>query len=303
MRLTVTQMDLTEPARPADAPEAPSPAPNYDGEELVIRARGGWSPVDWRELLGHRELLFFLIWRDVKVKYKQAFFGFAWAVLVPLIQVLLFTGIGIAMGLDKLFDGPYIVYVYAGLLPWLFLSSSITNGGLSLMNQQNLLTKIYMPRLLIPASTIGTALVDFTISAAVLTAVMAVCGYVPAASVLLVPLLILLMVVLALGIAFTLSALTINYRDVRFLIPFMAQVLMWVSAAVYPPRIFQRYPTAMALLDFNPVYGVIAAFRSALLGEPWHGRALAFAVAFAVVSFVWGMYYFKKAERRFADIA
>lgn len=302
MRLTVTQMDLTQPASPAAAPPA-SPAAIEEQPELVIRARRGWSPVDWRELLSHRELLFFLIWRDVKVKYKQALLGFAWAILVPLIQVLLFTGIGIAMGLDKLFAGPYIVYVYAGLLPWLFLSSSITNGGLSLMNQQNLLTKIYMPRLLIPASTIGTALVDFTISASVFTAVMAIFRYAPAASVLAVPLLILLMVVMALGIAFTLSALTINYRDVRFLIPFLAQVLMWISAAVYPPRIFQKYPTAMALLDFNPVYGVISAFRSAILGEPWHWRAVIFAAAFALASFVWGMYYFKKAERRFADIA
>ena len=298
MRLTVTQMDLTTPA------DAPTPPVSVDDQpELVIRARRGWSPVDWRELLSHRELLFFLIWRDVKVKYKQAFLGFAWAILVPLIQVLLFTGIGKAAGFDRHFAGPYILYVYAGLLPWLFLSGSITNGGLSLMNQQNLLSKIYMPRLLIPASTIGTALVDFAISAAVFATLMLALGFVPASTIAVLPLLILLSIVLALGIAFMLSALTINYRDVRFLIPFLAQVLMWVSAAVYPPRIFDRYPQYMILLDFNPLYGVICAFRSAILGEPWHWRALWISVGFALVMFVWGMYYFKKAERRFADIA
>lgn len=306
MRWTVTQMDLTPADGNAHANPGPTPAvePDAPGEELVLRARSGWSPVDWRELLSHRELLFFLIWRDVKVKYKQAFFGFAWAVLVPLIQVLLFTLIGLAAGFDKHFpDKPYILYVYAGLLPWLFLSSSITNGGLSLMNQQNLLSKIYMPRLLIPASTIGTALVDFTISAAVFATLMAVFGFVPPATVAVLPLLILLAVVMALGLAFMLSALTINYRDVRFLIPFLAQVLMWVSAAVYPPRIFDRFPKYMGLLDFNPIYGVICAFRSALLGEPWKPRSLVFATAFAVAVFFWGMFYFKKAERRFADIA
>lgn len=296
MRLSVSQMDLTQPA--AQTTERPAAEPQ---RELVIKARKGWIPVDFRELISHRELLMFLVWRDVKVKYKQAILGFAWAILVPVIQVALFTFIGKAAGFSAKTDSPYTLYVYAGLLPWMFLNSSITNGGLSLVSQQNLLSKIYMPRLFIPASTIGTALIDMCLSAVVLTGVFAWMGFLPSANIIYLPLLLILLVTFGLGCAFMLSALTINYRDVRFLIPFLAQILMWVSAAVYPPRIFSD--KQMGILDFNPVYGVICAFRTALLGEPLHGRALIVSIVFAVVLFVWGMFYFKKAERRFADIA
>jgi lipopolysaccharide transport system permease protein len=296
-------MDLpTATSRPDAAGPAGNPTPPASpARELVIRARKGWIPVDWRELTSHRELLLFLVWRDVKVKYKQAILGFAWAILVPVIQVILFTFIGMAAGFDAKTSAPYALYVYAGLLPWMFLSTSITNGGLSLVNQQNLLSKIYLPRLFIPGSTIGTALIDMSLSAVVFTGMFAWYGYVPSANIVWLPLLMLMLITMALGFAFMLSALTINYRDVRFLIPFLAQVLMWVSAAVYPPRIFSE--RQMGWLDFNPVYGAIAAFRSAILGEPWHLRALVVAAVFAAVLFVWGLYYFKKAERRFADIA
>lgn len=296
MRLTVSQMEMTQPASAALVPEA---APM---REMVIKARKGWIPVDFRELISHRELLAFLVWRDVKVKYKQAILGFAWAVLVPVIQMLLFTFIGQAAGFSGKTSAPYSLYVYAGLLPWMFLSSSITNGGLSLVSQQNLLSKIYMPRLFIPMATIGSALIDMLLSAVVLTGIFAWHGYVPSGNIIYLPLLFLLLIVMAHGFAFMLSALTINYRDVRFLIPFMAQILMWVSAAVYPPKIFSE--KQMSILDFNPIYGVITAFRSALLhDEPWHPRAIIFASVFAIVMFFWGMFYFKKAERRFADIA
>ncbi|MCS7035007.1 MAG: ABC transporter permease [Phycisphaerae bacterium] len=296
MSLSVTQVELTQPA-PADASRA-SPETT---RELVIRSRKGWNPIDWRELLSHRELLFFLIWRDVKVKYKQAILGFAWAILVPVIQVVLFTFIGNAAGFNSKTSAPYALYVYAGLLPWLFLSSSITNGGLSLVNQQSLLSKIYLPRLFIPAATIGTALIDMLLSGAVFATMFAWYGFPPSSNVVYLPLLMLLLITLGLGSAFILSALTINYRDVRFLIPFLAQVLMWISAAVYPPRIFN--PQQMGWLDFNPVYGVICGFRTALLGEPLQLRALVVSIIFSAVLLVWGSYYFKKAERRFADIA
>ncbi len=298
MQLTVGQMDLPQPAGVESNPASDGAA----SRELVIKARKGWIPVDFRELITHRELLAFLVWRDVKVKYKQAILGFAWAVLVPVIQVLLFTFIGKAAGFSTKTSAPYPLYVYAGLLPWMFLSSSITNGGLSLVSQQNLLSKIYMPRLFIPMSTIGTAFIDMLLASVVFTGIFFYYGHVPSSNIIYLPLLLLLLVVMAHGFAFMLSALTINYRDVRFLIPFLAQILMWVSAAVYPPRIFNA--AQMSWLDFNPVYGVITAFRSALLrDEPWHPRAIVFASVFAVVTFFWGMFYFKKAERRFADIA
>src|SRR5205823_3248996 len=194
--------------------------------------------------LSHRELLFFLIWRDVKVKYKQAILGFAWALFVPVISMMLFTFIGRAAGFDKKVpEGiPYPVYVYAGLLPWLFLQSSITNGGMSLISQQNLLTKIYLPRLFMPTATIGGGLIDMSLSAVVLCGVMAFCGYHPEwIHLVVLPGLLLLAIVCGLGISFLLSALTVNFRDMRFLIPFLSQILMWVSAAVYPAKIFAKH--------------------------------------------------------------
>ena len=235
----------------APAPQAPEPVEPSDAQasessgehELVIKARRGWIGVDWRELLSHRELLLFLIWRDVKVKYKQAILGFAWAVFVPIISMMLFTFIGKAAGFtNRVPQGvPYPVFVYAGLLPWLFLQSSINNGGMSLISQQNLLTKIYLPRLFMPAATIGGGLVDMSLSFVVLTGVMGFCHYQPYWSHLFaLPLLLGLAIVCGLGIAFLLSALTVNFRDMRFLIPFLSQILMWVSAAVYPGEHFRR---------------------------------------------------------------
>src|SRR4051812_8490133 len=295
------------------APEAPQPPPEPpvepsqeqpDHPELIIRARRGWIGVDWRELLSHRELLFFLIWRDVKVKYKQAILGFAWALFVPVISMMLFTFIGKAAGFDKKvpLGIPYPVFVYAGLLPWLFLQSSITNGGMSLISQQNLLTKIYMPRLFMPAATIGGALVDMTLSVVVLSGVMFWYGYHPYWSHLLAfPLLLGHAIVCGLGCAFLLSALTVNFRDMRFLIPFLSQILMWVSAAVYPARIFANHEKWLIV---NPLYGIIAAFKWMLVRDMALNRpALIVSAIESIVLFVFGLFYFKRAERRFADIA
>jgi lipopolysaccharide transport system permease protein len=291
----------TEKPAPADATVAAS---ELDHPELIIKPRRGWIGVDWRELLSHRELLFFLIWRDVKVKYKQAILGFAWALFVPVISMMLFNFIGRAAGFDKKVpEGiPYPVFVYAGLLPWLFLQSSINNGGMSLISQQNLLTKIYMPRLFMPAATIGGALVDMSLSILVLSGVMFIYGYQPYWMHLLAfPLLLGLAITCGLGMAFLLSALTVNFRDMRFLIPFLSQILMWISAAVYPARIFANHEKWLAI---NPLYGIIAAFKWMLIRDFKFNRdALLIAVVESVTLFVFGLFYFKRAERRFADIA
>src|SRR5688572_12593111 len=161
MSLSVSQLELSK-AIPTIAPA------NTELPELVIRPRRGWIAVDWRELWSHRELLYFLVWRDVKVRYKQAILGIAWAVLAPVMSVVVFTfifgsrGLGANANLPP--NLPTALFIFAGLIPWLFMSQAITNGGLSLVNQQNLLSKIYMPRLFIPASTIGSGLVDMFIS-------------------------------------------------------------------------------------------------------------------------------------------
>jgi lipopolysaccharide transport system permease protein len=282
------------------------PVVNYSGpsSELIIRPRKGWIAVDWRELLSHRELLLFLIWRDIKVKYKQAILGMAWAVLVPIFSVAIFTFIGKFAGFTNRVQAgiPYPVFVFAGLIPWIFFQNAISGGGMSLVNQQNLLSKIYLPRLFMPASTIGSSLMDMAISFCVLFGMMGFYHFLTPnlLGLLMVPVLLMISFILALGMAFTLSALTVSYRDLRFLIPFLSQILMWLSAAMYPAAIFGKYQRYLAI---NPIFGLIDGFRSALLGQPWHVGQLVTATWVSFGLFVFGLFYFRRTERRFADIA
>jgi lipopolysaccharide transport system permease protein len=337
-------MSVTETAQDRIAKSFGPPIEKDDGPMTIIRARKGWIGVNWREMFARHELLTFLIWRDVKVKYKQAILGFAWAIFVPLISVLLFTVIGKAAGFDKkisgdifLHDGtvlhgtiaktadtvtvspkgkpaetvplsavagekiiPYAVFVYAGMLPWLFLQACINNGGMSLVSQQQLLTKIYMPRLFMPTASVGSALVDMGLSTIVFIGMMTLFGVAPSVHVWAVIPLLLLAIITGLGFAYLLSAATVNYRDLRFLIPFFSQILMWMSGAMYPPRIFDKHENWLII---NPFYGIISAFRSAILGEPWNITALSVSIAMVIAIFIFGLFYFRKAERRFADIA
>jgi lipopolysaccharide transport system permease protein len=296
-----TPPDIVE--RPATETE-PAPSAHDNGPELVIRPRKGWIAVDWRELLSHRELLFFLIWRDVKVKYKQAILGMAWAVLVPICSMAIFVFIGKAAKFnDHIGSGiPYPLFVFAGLLPWFFFQTAISGGGMSLVSQQNLLSKIYLPRLFMPASTIGSSLIDMSISFTVLFVMMVLYRYPHPHPLYLLalPVLLIVSLTLALGIAFSLSAMTVNYRDLRFLIPFLSQILMWLSAAMYPAAIFGKYER---ILMFNPIFGLINGFRSSILGLPWHWDQLGVALVESVALFIFGLFYFRRAERRFADIA
>ena len=293
-----TQLSASAPSQDA--------APEDDSYELEIRPRRGWISVDWAEMSYFRELLYFLIWRDVKVRYKQTALGVAWAVLVPVLNMMIFTVIfGNFAGVKN--DLPvgmsYPVFVYAGLLPWTFFSSAISLGGLSLVASQTLISKIYFPRLFVPASAVGGALVDLLISFGVTVALLAWYHVMPTWSVLaLIPLLLLLLLA-SLGIAFALSALTVTYRDFRFIVQFMVQAWMFVSPVIYPVRIVPpRYQWALAL---NPMCGIIDGVRSALLGrlQPWHPMNLAISAATSIALFVFGLYYFRKTERRFADIA
>jgi lipopolysaccharide transport system permease protein len=318
MSLSVSQLELTKPLPPSSSPpgETPPPAPSdsphapvlgYAQAELVIRPRKGWIPVDWRELWTHRELLYFLAWRDVKVRYKQAILGVAWAVLAPVLSVMVFALIFGARGLAVNKDLPAglstSLFIFAGLIPWMFISQAIGTGGLSLVNQQNLLSKIYMPRLFIPASTIGSGLVDLCISFGVFFIWMAFSGYKPAGTIVLLPLLILLTALLSLGLSFVLSAATVTYRDLRFLIPFITQIGMWMSAVVFPYKgVFKGKWDYLLLL--NPFFGIVDAFRSALFPgwgwKPWHLLA---SIAWTAGILAFGLVYFRKTERRFADIA
>jgi lipopolysaccharide transport system permease protein len=307
--MSVTATNTTVAPPPADAERV------Y--EENIIRPKKGWIGINWRELVSHRELLLFLIWRDVKVKYKQAMFGAAWAIVVPLVSVLIYTIIGKFAGFSNrvVGDTPYPVYIYAGLLPWLFLQNAINGGGLSLVNNQALLSKIYLPRLFIPSAMIGSACVDFLMSSVIFTLMIVYYvfqtggDFVPSWQIVFVPALFVLMMVGALGTAYLLSALTVMFRDLRFIIPFITQLGIWLTAVVYPQRIFMIKNADGTVSDYrdwlalNPFAGIVQGFRSAILGEPWQWVQLSGSIVLCSLLFVVGLFYFKRVERRFADIA
>lgn len=297
---------MSLPATPTDTvPDAPARASRRisdDAPELVIQPRRGFIGVDWAELLRFRELLYFLVWRDVKVKYKQAVLGVAWAIFVPVLSMVIYTVVGHFAGFaQRVGDGvPYAVYIYSGILPWVFLQSSISNGGMSLVNQQALMSKIYLPRLFIPSATIGGSLVDMALSILVFCCILAFYGYVPSWQIVFLPLLIALQVIAGLGLALLLSAATVMYRDLRFLLPFISQVGIWLTAVVFPQEILERYANWLAL---NPLAGIVSGWRSAVLGLEWRWLQLASSAIICPLILLIGLYYFKRVERRFADIA
>lgn len=284
--------------------------PAVKQDEFVIRPSKGWIAINWRELLHFRELLYFLIWRDVKVRYKQTVLGAAWAVLQPLFSMVVFTVIfgnfaGLKSKLPPALADKYALFVLAALLPWQLFSTGVSNGGLALVNQQGLLTKVYFPRLFVPAAVIGSALVDFLISGGVFAGLMLYYHAIPSWGMVVLPLLVLLTVLTTLGVSFILAALTVSYRDFRFVIPFMIQVWMYLSPVIWPTSILTgKYRWLLAL---NPMMGVINGYRSAIFGEergmPWDLPVLAISSLVAMGLFLFGLFYFRKTERRFADIA
>lgn len=299
------QVPITSTPSPQDS-ASQNIAPPED-HELIIEARRGWIAIDWSELYRYRELYFFLVWRDLKVRYKQTVLGVAWAVLQPVMYVLIFTTIfGNAAGLKNYLpvhlQDKYPLFVLVGQIPWQIFSVAMSLGGMSLINQQHLLTKIYFPRLFIPAATVGGAVVDMVIAFGIAVVMMAWYQFIPPISIIALPFLILITVMACLGVAYTLSALTVTYRDFRFIVPLMVQVLMYASFVGYPVEIIKgsRYEPLFML---NPMFGIVSGYRSAILGTPWQVTPLVVASVISIVLFVFGLFYFRRTERRFADIA
>ena len=295
---------LTSPS-----PETPLHPP------LVIQAKRGWIAIDWSEMFRYRELLYFLVWRDVKVRYKQTILGFAWALLQPLLQsviaVLIF---GTAANFQRLLPAtvPYLLFSLAGQIPWQFFSTGLSSGGMALINQQHLLTKIYFPRLFLPTGVVGGALFDLLVSMSLLVAFMVVYyfspkyHFVPSWEILLLPLLVIPATIATLGVAYFLSAVTVTYRDFRFLVPLMAQIWMQLSFVMLPRELLLQSPKLSHwewVLAFNPMYGVIQAFRHFALGMDWNPTHLVVGTIVGLIMCIFGMFYFRKTERRFADIA
>lgn len=266
----------------------------------VIRPRTGWIAVNWAELIHSHELFATLVGRDLMIRYKQTVLGVAWAVLQPLATMIVFSLVfGRTLNVQT-GDLPYPMFVLAGQIPWMFFSLAVANASTSLLQHQNLLTKIYFPRLYVPAATIGSALVDMGIGLCLLFVLMPFFGLFPGWGILALPLMVLLAFVATLGFGLTLSALTILYRDLRFVIPFALQLGMFVSPVLYKMDRMSRPLQYLAAL--NPMYGIINGFRSSILGEPWDLPTLAVSVLSASSALLFGMFFFRKTERLMSDI-
>lgn len=269
--------------------------------ETVIEARPGWRLLNLRELWQYRELLLLLSWRDVAVRYKQTILGVAWVVLQPLAMMAAFSLFlarvgGIAETVES-----YPLFVLCGLLAWGFFSSVITSSANSLVSNQSLITKVYFPRLIIPMSAAGVSLVDLGVGLALLAVVMAVFATAPGWSILLLPGIILLLGVASLGVGVLLAALTVAYRDFRYVVPFAIQFWMFATPVIYmPPELLG--PNARALLPLNPAYGLILSFRSCVLGNDLDLYSLGISTAVAIFVLAIGALYFRKVERTFADV-
>jgi lipopolysaccharide transport system permease protein len=278
--------------------KADDPGASY---QLVIRPSKKGLGIDFGELLHYRELLLFLAWRDLKVRYKQTALGFGWAVLQPLFNLLTFSAIFGHFAKIPSDDLPYPVFAFAGLLPWMFFQNGVSLGGQSLVNQQQVITKVYFPRLFVPTASVSVGLVDFAISLVIFAVVAVVYHVTPTWSMLLLPLPILLTVMATLGVAYWLAALTVSYRDLRYAIPFLLQILQYLSPVVYPATIIpERFRWVFFL---NPMAGIIDAFRACVAGRPFQTTSLLFAVVGSSLLFVFGVKSFARMERRFADIA
>jgi homopolymeric O-antigen transport system permease protein len=292
---------LPECTTPVEGLEAPA-EPGDDLAVTVIEPRRAWRFIDLAELWKYRELLAFLVWRDVKVRYKQTVLGAAWAVLQPLATMLVFTlFLGRVAGLPS-DEVPYPLFVFAGLLPWTLFASAVASSSQSIVGNQNLVTKVYFPRLIIPASAAGVGLVDFGIGFLILLVMMLGYGVLPGWGVLLVPVLVVGVMVAALGVGVLLAALTVAYRDFRHAVPFLMQVWMFATACIYMRADAVVGPRWQAVLPLNPAYGLVSNFRQAVTGRPLDIYSLAVSGAVSLALLVAGCLYFRRVERSFADI-
>jgi len=266
-----------------------------------IRPPSGWVPVDWRELWEYRELLYFLVWRDVKVRYRQTALGIAWVVIQPLATTVIFTIIFGNLAKIPSENLPYAVFALAGLIPWNYFSSAFARGGASLVGSANLISKVYFPRLIIPITSILAGLIDAAIVFVLLIIVMFFFGIVPSIAIVTLPLFMLLAIASALGVSLWLSALNVQYRDVGYLVPFIAQFWMYATPVVYPASMIpERWRW---LYGLNPMTGVVEGFRWGLFGtgEP-PGLMFAISVVMVIVLLVSGAFFFKRMEDSFADV-
>ncbi len=292
--------DTLEVAEHAAAPPGATGGPPHDLPHIVIQPTRGWAALQLRDVWQYRELLFFLTWRDISVRYKQTALGAAWAILQPVFTMIVFS---IFFGhLAKIpSDGvPYPVFTFCALLPWTYFAYALGESSNSLVGNANLISKVYFPRLVIPMAATLAGLVDFAIAFVVLLGLMVWYHIVPTLAILLLPAFLLLAIATALAVGLWLSALNVRYRDVRYTIPFLIQIWLFATPVAYPSSLL--HGVWRTLYGINPMAGVVDGFRWALLGTAAPGATLLVSVGMVLVLLFGGLMYFRRMEQTFADI-
>ena len=268
--------------------------------KLRLRPKTGWQPVDFREIWHYRELLWILAKRDIQVRYKQTVLGILWAVIQPFAQMIVFTLLFARNGFSTGGIAPPLFY-FSGSICWLLFAGALTSSGNSLTANQNLITKVYFPRLIIPIAAVITALVDFSISFLLLLTLMGWYHAIPSRALLFFPVFVALALLAALSVGLWLSALNVQYRDVRYVINFMVQFWFFITPVIYPSSIVKTH-WKQILLGVNPMSGVVEGFRWCLFGKPAPGPMTAVSVATIAVLLIGGLFYFRRMEKTFADV-
>jgi lipopolysaccharide transport system permease protein len=277
----------------------------YAPKQVIIEPSRGFTFIPFHDLWEYRELLLFLIWRDLKVRYKQTFLGVSWILLQPLVSTFVFTFLFGSLLKVPSGNVPYSIFTFTALVPWQYFASSLTKSSVSLVTSSNLITKVYFPRLIIPLASVLSGLVDFSISFAVLTGLLLIYQVKLSLSVLVLPALLLLLIITALGFSLWLSALNVRYRDINYLVPFLVQTWMYITPVIYSSSLIPDQ--FRFLLGLNPMTAVVEGFRWALLGNALietHTSypMLALSVAITIVVLISGVLFFRYTERTFADI-
>lgn len=288
--------DALDPeAAQSDSPDFGAP----EASELVIRPMSGWLAINWREMYEYRELLAFFIWRDISARYKQTILGGAWAILQPLIMVAIFSFMTRYAKIEMPMNLPYPVFIFAALIPWTMFAQGMPAAANSLITALNMVTKVYFPRLFMPVSAAAVFLVDGALSFLVYGLILFAYGVVPHWTIVFLPLLFLLTLIATLSIGVLLAGLTLFYRDFKHIVPFMVQIMMYVSGIFFPVSMIPaKYHWVLAL---NPMFGIIDAYRAAILGTPMYWDCFLISSGVAIGLFTFSIYYFRRTERLFAD--
>jgi len=267
--------------------------------DLILKA-GSSEKNYWKDLWRYRELFYILSWRDIKVRYKQTVLGAAWSIIRPLLTTIIFTVVFSKIAkLNNPGNAPYALMVFAGMLPWQFFSNALSEASNSLVGNSNLITKVYFPRLIIPASSVITSLVDFAISFLILIIMMCWYQYIPSWHIIFLPVFILLAFLCAFGVGLYLTAVNVKYRDFRYIIPFIIQFGLYITPVGFSSSLIGE--KWKSLYSLNPMVGVIDGFRWCILGDPMNWISFAFSLVVVIVFLILGITYFRKMEKSFAD--